>query len=60
MPFEMKYGSLSYLFSLSQFEEMMETEEKKAPEENRKKRKDAFKICKQFIKQSVTCAGKSE
>ena len=60
MPFEMKYGSLSYIFSLSQFEEMMKTEEKEAPEENRKKRKTSFKICKKFIKQSVTCAGKSE
>ena len=56
----MKYGSLSYIFSLSKFEEMMKTEEKEAPEENRKKRKTSFKICKQFIKQSVTCAGKSE
>ena len=56
----MKYGSLSYLFSLSQFEEMMKTEEKEATQENRKSRKDALKICKKFIKQSVTCAGKSE
>ena len=63
MPFEMKYGSLSYVFSLSQFEEMMETEDRKfrdAPEEKKKRRKGALKTCKQFIKNSVTRAGKSQ
>ena len=60
MPFEMKYGSLSYVFSLSQFEEMVETQDKTAPEEKRKRRKGALKICKQFIKESLTCAGKSQ
>ena len=57
----MKYGSLSYVFSLTQFEEMIKTEEKEekeAPEENRNRRNDVLKICKQFIKQSVTCGGK--
>ena len=59
MPFEMKYGSLSYAFSLTQFEEMMKAEEKESPEERKKRSNDVLKICKQFIKQSVTCGGKS-